>query len=312
MGSSFEVELRRRITDLSVMSFIQIVAAVSRDRQLAVHREHPMLLARLGNSRVRLGFGLHLGWSIEGAIGSEFKIDASYLSPDVNMATSLEAATKHYGVTVLMSEALVRTCTPELSRNLRPVDRVRFQGAKLPTRLFTVDLDGEALAPWAEDVSMATRRASFSSHVSPTRIGGLCSAYTAQAGAEQHRLDETKLGKLSDAYQVHEVLARDVHLQRMRAAYPIEFFQAFETGYLNYEAGEWDVASQLFQRTKDMLRCGHGAHSIVDGPSSVLLAYMRGFNCAAPADWPGFFDYVPEDNKRRIHGPQWSYQSCLD
>jgi len=41
-----------------------------------------------------MGFGLHCGWGIEGAIGSDFKIDASYLSPNVNMASRLEAATK--------------------------------------------------------------------------------------------------------------------------------------------------------------------------------------------------------------------------
>ena len=41
-----------------------------------------------------MGYGLHIGWSIEGAIGSEFKIDASYLSANVNMASKLEGATK--------------------------------------------------------------------------------------------------------------------------------------------------------------------------------------------------------------------------
>ena len=41
-----------------------------------------------------MGFGLHVGWAIEGAIGSNHKIDASYLSPNVNMASRLEAATK--------------------------------------------------------------------------------------------------------------------------------------------------------------------------------------------------------------------------
>ena len=46
------------------------------------------------NYSVKMGFGLHAGWSIEGAIGSFFKIDASYLSPNVNMASRLEAATK--------------------------------------------------------------------------------------------------------------------------------------------------------------------------------------------------------------------------
>ena len=52
---------------------------------------------------VKMGFGLHFGWAIEvkmnffiikGAIGSVYKIDASYLSPNVNMASRLEAATK--------------------------------------------------------------------------------------------------------------------------------------------------------------------------------------------------------------------------
>ena len=49
---------------------------------------------------------LQLGWGIEGAIGSEFKIDASYLSPNVNLASTLEAATKSYGVPLLVSHAL--------------------------------------------------------------------------------------------------------------------------------------------------------------------------------------------------------------
>ena len=44
--------------------------------------------------KVKMGFGLHFGWAIEGAIGSEHKIDASYLSPNVNIASRLEAATK--------------------------------------------------------------------------------------------------------------------------------------------------------------------------------------------------------------------------
>ncbi len=48
------------------------------------------MLQRLGpHYQVKMGFGLHIGWAIEGAIGSEYKIDASYLSPNVNMASRL-------------------------------------------------------------------------------------------------------------------------------------------------------------------------------------------------------------------------------
>jgi class 3 adenylate cyclase len=52
---------------------------------------------------VKMGFGLHVGWAIEGAIGSFYKIDASYLSPHVNLASRLEAATKSFGVPILFS-----------------------------------------------------------------------------------------------------------------------------------------------------------------------------------------------------------------
>ena len=55
------------------------------------------------NYQVKLGFGLHLGWAIEGAIGSSYKIDASYLSPNVNMSAILEDSTKKYKVMLLFS-----------------------------------------------------------------------------------------------------------------------------------------------------------------------------------------------------------------
>lgn len=53
-----------------------------------------------------MGFGLNVGWAIEGAIGSEYKIDASYLSPHVNIAARLEAATAQYNVHLLLSGQL--------------------------------------------------------------------------------------------------------------------------------------------------------------------------------------------------------------
>merc|ERR1712232_1357980 len=121
------------------------MAAVNRDRQLAEYRDHPALLARRGSYRVTLRFGLHLGWSIEGAIGSEFKIDASYLSSHVNMVVQLESTTKFYGVMLMMSEDLVRACSDEFAYYFRAIDYVKLQGAKSPTRLFTVDLDCKAI-----------------------------------------------------------------------------------------------------------------------------------------------------------------------
>lgn len=74
---------------------------------------HKGLNERMPNYEVKMGFGLHVGWSIEGAIGSNYKIDASYLSPNVNMSGRLEAATKAYGVPLLITGQLFDIFTPE-------------------------------------------------------------------------------------------------------------------------------------------------------------------------------------------------------
>jgi hypothetical protein len=46
-------------------------------KKLLKYKSHEGLNERLPNYSVKMGFGLHVGWAIEGAIGSEFKIDAS-------------------------------------------------------------------------------------------------------------------------------------------------------------------------------------------------------------------------------------------
>ena len=79
-----------------------------------------------------MGFGLHVGWAIEGAIGSEFKIDASYLSPNVNMASRLEAATKQFGTTILLSGDFAQLLSPAVRARCRQIDCVTVKGTPLP------------------------------------------------------------------------------------------------------------------------------------------------------------------------------------
>lgn len=50
------------------------------------------------NYFVDIGYGLHVGWAIEGAIGTDFKIDASYLSKNVNMTEQLQDLSPIYHV----------------------------------------------------------------------------------------------------------------------------------------------------------------------------------------------------------------------
>ena len=79
---------------MSVLSFVKIIASIRTSRNLVKYRDNKLLNERMPNYSVKMGFGLHYGYAIEGAIGSFYKIDASYLSPNVNMSSRLEAATK--------------------------------------------------------------------------------------------------------------------------------------------------------------------------------------------------------------------------
>ena len=91
------------MADMSVMSFVKTISAIKTSRNLIKYKDNKGLNERMPNYSVKMGFGLHCGWAIEGAIGSFYKIDASYLSPNVNMASRLEAATKQFGVPLLIS-----------------------------------------------------------------------------------------------------------------------------------------------------------------------------------------------------------------
>merc|ERR1719446_452457 len=121
---------QQRLADMSLISFVKIIATINRSPLLAEYRSHPKLVKRLPNYRVRMGFGLHSGWAIEGAIGSEFKIDASYLSPNVNMAARLEAVTKQFGCLILLSEALHRLMSEDIAEQCRLIDHVKMVGTK--------------------------------------------------------------------------------------------------------------------------------------------------------------------------------------
>jgi class 3 adenylate cyclase len=81
-----------------------VVVELNRDRQILAYRSDDRLV--LGNDafKLRMGFGLHAGWAIEGAVGSLQKVDATYLSPHVNMTARMEAASKQFGVPILMTE----------------------------------------------------------------------------------------------------------------------------------------------------------------------------------------------------------------
>merc|ERR1719331_1202117 len=113
-----------------MLAFAKILGAVHQAPVLAEYKTHPGLQLRLGaKSQVSLTFGLHAGWAIEGAVGSEFKIDASYLSPNVSIAASVEHSADQYGVPIIIAQSVKDMCSKNLSSMFRLIDRVIIRGS---------------------------------------------------------------------------------------------------------------------------------------------------------------------------------------
>merc|ERR1719313_1533534 len=97
----------QELTDRSFIAFIKVISEVRRAADLAAYAKHPKIIPRFGMSyKVRLAFSLHSGWGVEGAIGSSHKIDASYVSPSVNIAARVLDACLTYGSDFLLTESI--------------------------------------------------------------------------------------------------------------------------------------------------------------------------------------------------------------
>lgn len=72
------------MADKSLITAVKIISEMRRAAHINIVYKNKDIIEKLGpNSKPTLNFALHSGWTIEGAIGSECKIDACYMSPNL-------------------------------------------------------------------------------------------------------------------------------------------------------------------------------------------------------------------------------------
>jgi class 3 adenylate cyclase len=247
---SFKV---RYLADCALFSFVKIIAKINRCPSILKYRQHDKLNERLPGYQVKMGFGLHMGWAIEGAIGSEYKIDASYLSPNVNLASRLEAATKQFGVPILMSGNLFDCLSEPVKSYCRHIDAVTVKGSEKPISLYTIDLDYSNLPP------KSSRRLS-------TEGRGKLRKFKAQVSK----------GNIKS----HLLFEKSKVFQLMRQGLSLEFLYNFEKAVSAYINGNWREAKEYV----------HLALIYVpnDGPSETLLSVLASEDFQAPPGWSGY------------------------
>lgn len=207
-----------------------------------------------------MGFGLHMGWAIEGAIGSEYKIDVSYLSPNVNLASRLEAATKQYGVPILISHELYDNFSVDVQSICRKIDVVTVKGSKNPLGLFTVDVDIDDLPP--EKVKHISKNELLEKN--QKKKGAIAEFY------------EQKIFKTKDIFFID----KNIKFLLRNFENDLQAYEIFDVGYNCYLKGDWHRAKDFFQSFLEIKKD--------DGPTRTLLEFMKKSNWECGKDWMGY------------------------
>lgn len=247
------------IADLALYSVLAMHAEIGRAFTLKKFIDNPGLQERIGKGfKIRLGFGLHFGWAIEGALGSLFKIDATYLSPHVNMSARLEGDTKMYGVPILMSGEFFDLLSLSVKSMCRQVDSLKAPEQEAPLRLFTPLVTDKYIKyiqsqPFDKHLLKTQERSNFKKVV--------------RADLHTGRL----LGK--------RIFQNDKDISLLTSGIEPNLVKNFRNGYDEFTYGNWDHAKKNFDEVLNI--------DPKDGPSLFLLEYMKKFSYKAPNWWKG-------------------------
>ena len=257
------------VADKAVLSFLYIIRSIKLSQEILDYSEDERIMNAFPETgyKVNMGFGLHYGWAIEGTVGSKYKIDASYLSPNVNIAARLEAATRQYGVTILISGNVFDFLSSELQDMCREIDRVTVKGSLNPIRLFTIDVNLNK----PKNINQIKRKKE-----------------TLTANDKIKKFLEKKI-LYKNYYDKCETLTdlnfrTGFFLKNLSSIFEDRmsdsFYEKFGYGFEKYIEGKWFDAVKYFKKCQQI--------NSDDTPTKILIEYMGEFNNIAPSTWKGY------------------------
>ena len=245
--------------DCAVLAYLRCILKINKHLNILEYNKNKKLNKIIPKFKIRMGFGLHLGYGIEGVIGSTFKMEASYLSPNVNIAARLETATKQFGVYLLISGKLYDLFTEDMKDICRYVDCVRVKGSTEPIDLYTIDIN---------------------ENVSPQKKEKLKIIKTSEEKAKIFKEKKTMLECLIEEYGsiAPIILDRKSYLELIDEKSE-KFYDSWEYAMDSYKKGKWKEAKKYFEECLE--------EDSSDGPTNTLYNYIKKFNFNSPQNWKG-------------------------
>ena len=264
--------------DRALLGLLKSFAGINREESIKAWENDYRLGAFVKAFSVEMSFGMDAGWAVEGAVGSSYKIDATYLSPNVNMASRMMCASKQYKLGILVSHAVYEMLTPQAKKVMRHIDTVFVKGSKKKQQIYTFDARHKGV-----DFFLNKR-------------------------------SNINADKEADNYTPN-VWERDQDLREMRSHVNKDFEKKYAAGLEQYLKGNFRESVQYLKeadeimienvvydgRMDDVNAMGqklldansndeevcHLRREIGDGPCQTLIAYMEKENCQAPPGWKG-------------------------
>ena len=114
-------------------------ALVAAKEMVSILRDINKRFVDKGWPKIQIGIGIHTGEMSVGNMGSTFRMAYTVLGDNVNLTSRLEALTKQYGVTCMVSEDIVKR---DQENYFREIDRVRVKGKENPVSIFELMDEG--------------------------------------------------------------------------------------------------------------------------------------------------------------------------
>eukprot|EP00605_Chrysophyceae_sp_TOSAG23-4_P001372 GSChrysophyteH1.ASY1.ANO1.1492.1 assembled CDS len=270
------VDLRRvpgvdKLADHALVGYLKIIAEINRNTTILSYRNEPRLTKNgTKEYKVTMGFGLHAGWAIEGAVGSIHKVDATYLSPHVNMAARLETSSRQYGVPILISQNAYDLFSNETQHLCRRCDVVTVKGSEVPIGVFTYDALQDQMFPKTKIQRIEEGE----------EVHELC--------PEEEEAIERRLQQFDDTLYSGALFNIDTDLKILRThATDQKFLDTFKAGVDDYLEGNWS-SGRIKLKQADQMMAKLAPALGGDGPCATLLDYMEEFGPDAPDWWKGY------------------------